>query len=817
MQPPVLSQYRIVSRLGAGGMGEVYLAEDLRLDRRVAIKVLSRDKATDQALRQRFTTEAKAASALNHPHVCVIYDVGECDDGTPFIAMEYVQGRSLDAIARTAPIDLNLLLVWSCQIADALEAAHAKRIVHRDIKPANISVTEWGKIKVLDFGLAKRLPLAGDDLLSEADALQTRYGEILGTPDFMSPEQAVGGAVDHRSDLFSLGVVIYQLATGVLPFHGDSLADTLTRVTQCEPRPLREHNPRVPPALERIVLSCLQKVPERRYESAGELLRDLEACRAARRGGRARRRRAGGNGRTAPCSGEWRSPAGGRSAARNARAARHSDIVISCAEIDDVPIAPGTPGWISLFQRNLKVRLEQLVGDHVSVASLPMPPGKPLAGDTLTSVADQTTTVVSVVSPPFTKSEACWRGLEAFWRRAQELGNLLVQNKPRLFKVVKTPVDYHDLPVNVTKVLEQLMAFEFYERDPESGRWREYDGAFGDSALQHYHEKIYDLAVEIAAVLRVLQNSESHRAAVAERQRVFLAETTSDVQAERDRMRRELLEQGYEVLPDQPLPLVASELAETVQAQLEICDLAIHMVGERYGLVPEDADVSLVALQNRLAAEASAAKGLRRVIWMRKGLQPRDERQKLFLREIVEDTSAQHGADVVEDTLENLKDIVHAVLSRAQVPAPPDGAPLERVARVYLLCDGKDEAAVEPLEDYLFEHQIEAIVPEFAGDEAAVAEVHLRNLQDCDAVLVYYGSAPRSWVDIKLREVLKAAGYRDGRPIEVQAVYVAPPFDRRKDRFRTLSTEVMRQSGDAFDPHVLQPFLTRLAAVSRSP
>ncbi len=301
MQPPVLSQYRIVSRLGAGGMGEVYLAEDLRLDRRVAIKVLARDKSTDQALRQRFTTEAKAASALNHPHVCVIYDVGECDDGTPFIAMEYVQGRSLDAIARTAPIDSDLLLDWSCQIADALEAAHAKRIVHRDIKPANISVTEWGKIKVLDFGLAKRLPLAGDNPLSEADALQTRYGELLGTPDFMSPEQAVGGTVDHRSDLFSLGVVIYQLATGVLPFHGDSLADTLTRITQREPRPLREYNPRVPPALERIVLRCLQKVPERRYESAGELLRELEACRSARRRGCARRRRAGGDGRQAPC------------------------------------------------------------------------------------------------------------------------------------------------------------------------------------------------------------------------------------------------------------------------------------------------------------------------------------------------------------------------------------------------------------------------------------------------------------------------------------------------------------------------------------
>jgi serine/threonine protein kinase len=200
-----VGNYRIVARVGAGGMGEVFQAEDTRLDRKAAIKFLPAEMANDPDRRQRFLIEAKAASALNHPHVCVVYDVGETADGLPFIAMEFVEGDSLDKLLRHGPLEIARIVEIATQVADALDAAHTSRIVHRDIKPANISLNERGQVKVLDFGLAKRLPLVttGKDDATH-DLRQTQDGQILGTPSYMSPEQALGKDLDHRTDLFSL-------------------------------------------------------------------------------------------------------------------------------------------------------------------------------------------------------------------------------------------------------------------------------------------------------------------------------------------------------------------------------------------------------------------------------------------------------------------------------------------------------------------------------------------------------------------------------------------------------------------------------------
>ena len=210
-----VGHYRITAKLGAGGMGEVFLAEDTRLDRKAAIKFLPADLADDPERRQRFLTEAKAASALNHPHVCVVYDVGETEDGLPFIAMEFVEGQSLDELVKQGPLEISRVVEIAVQVADALDAAHSRRIVHRDIKPDNISLNERGEVKVLDFGLAKRMLQDGADPLGKTeDVQQTQDGQVLGTPRYMSPEQALGKAVDHRSDLFSLGSVIYHMLTG---------------------------------------------------------------------------------------------------------------------------------------------------------------------------------------------------------------------------------------------------------------------------------------------------------------------------------------------------------------------------------------------------------------------------------------------------------------------------------------------------------------------------------------------------------------------------------------------------------------------------
>ncbi|MDC0325775.1 serine/threonine protein kinase [bacterium] len=227
----LISNYKITRKLGSGGMGEVFLAEDARLDRQVALKFIPNTVVNHEKHRYRFITEAKAASAINHPNVCTIYEVGEANDGTPFIAMEYIQGKTLSQIE---DFSIKRVIDIGIQIADALDAAFSKGIVHRDIKPSNICLNERGQVKVLDFGLAKRL-VEEVQPSNDTTQFQTQEGAVLGTPNFMSPEQAMGKDVDHRTDIFSFGVVLYQLSTGQLPFLGSSIAETTSKILHTHP------------------------------------------------------------------------------------------------------------------------------------------------------------------------------------------------------------------------------------------------------------------------------------------------------------------------------------------------------------------------------------------------------------------------------------------------------------------------------------------------------------------------------------------------------------------------------------------------------
>jgi len=269
-----ISHYQVLSLLGAGGMGEVYLARDPRLDRTVALKILPGEFAADADRMQRFTREAKAASALNHPNVATIYDVGE-SDGISFIAMEHVEGETLLAriSRRMTPPEVVDIAV---QAADALDLAHAKGITHRDIKPANLMLTHRGNVKVLDFGVAK-VARNDEGILSGDWTVEpvTAVGSIVGSAPYMSPEQIVGGDVDSRSDVFSLGVVIYQMATGQLPFSGSTRAEMKERILHAAPEPMMRLNPDLPSELERITFKCLDKRTDSRYQSARELLIDL--------------------------------------------------------------------------------------------------------------------------------------------------------------------------------------------------------------------------------------------------------------------------------------------------------------------------------------------------------------------------------------------------------------------------------------------------------------------------------------------------------------------------------------------------------------
>jgi two-component system LytT family response regulator len=275
-----VAHYRIGSRLGEGGMGAVYLADDTRLGRRVALKVLPVNVAADPERMHRFVQEAKLASALTHPNVAYIYEIGE-DDGLRFLAMEYVAGEALSVRLARGPVAFTELLSVGIQVADALDDAHSKGIVHRDIKPSNLMLTPRGYVKVLDFGLAKlETPGVGNktgtQMPRDETQVMTSAGVVMGTVAYMSPEQALGREVDHRTDLFSLGVVLYEMATARLPFPGATPSETMARILGSQPDAMARFNYDIPESLDRVVRKCLEKDRERRYQSARELLVDLK-------------------------------------------------------------------------------------------------------------------------------------------------------------------------------------------------------------------------------------------------------------------------------------------------------------------------------------------------------------------------------------------------------------------------------------------------------------------------------------------------------------------------------------------------------------
>ena len=430
----------------------------------------------------------------------------------------------------------------------------------------------------------------------------------------------------------------------------------------------------------------------------------------------------------------------------------------------------GKPGWVSQLHRNLEVRVEQLSGEKVTIARLPDSAVSKFAEGALPEQLPQAKAMISVVSPPFIKSEICRREVEQFWHGAEQTGGRWVNDKSRLLKVLKTAVSAEEMPLPLADIFSPLFGFEFFELDADTGRVREFDETFGPLLKQRFFERVYDLAYDGCQVLKTFQPERARGVPVLEpdphRHWVYLATTTSDVQDERDRIRRELLERGHVVLPDAPLPMLSRDVETVVRQCLDKCTIAIHLLGQHYGVTPEDSSESIPALQVRLtAAQSQRTASATTDLDAGRG-RIADERQRAFVLRVQEDPVLHHRAEIIEGNLNLLKkDLIRRLAPPEEKPTA--AAPRNRrsgAPKLYLICDPKDEPQVEALEDYLFDQGLEVSLPAFDGDDADAAALHQDNLLTCDAVLVYYGAVPKAWVDIKLRELLKATGYGREKP-----------------------------------------------------
>src|ERR1700693_5407040 len=273
-----LGPYEILSAIGAGGMGEVYKARDTRLERTVAIKVLPTHLADRSELRERFEREARTIASLTHPHICVLHDIGQ-QDGTDYLVMEYLEGETLAQRLMKGSLPVEQVLKYAIEIADALDKAHHKNVTHRDLKPGNIMLTKSGT-KLLDFGLAKlREDAAPATPLSQLPTGKdpiTAQGTILGTLQYMAPEQLEGKEADGRTDIFAFGVVVYEMATGKKAFEGKSQASLISAIMSSDPQPMSSLQPMTPPALDRVVKTCLAKEPDERWQTASDITKQLK-------------------------------------------------------------------------------------------------------------------------------------------------------------------------------------------------------------------------------------------------------------------------------------------------------------------------------------------------------------------------------------------------------------------------------------------------------------------------------------------------------------------------------------------------------------
>jgi hypothetical protein len=497
-----------------------------------------------------------------------------------------------------------------------------------------------------------------------------------------------------------------------------------------------------------------------------------------------------------------------------------NDIFISYAHIDNEPF--GDPkGWVdNLFER-LRIRLAQLLGRQAEIWWDARLQGNDYFVGEIGDRISGSRLLVSVVTPRYVQSNWCRGELQEFYRRAERGGGLQVKNLSRVLQVVKTPVADDQHPDE----LRGMSGYLFYEFDA-GGTLREFRQEMSPNKDQRYWDKLDDLAWDIKRTLEGFAEEQATANQIASplslndlplARKVYLAEVSGDLSAERDRIRRELLQRDFYVLPDRELPRSAAELQSLTREYLSNCFLSIHLLGASYGFVPDGEDErSAVRLQEELAAErAKGDASFMRLIWTPADLEIPSQRQRQYLAELQSMLGA--GADFLQCSVEDLKTRLLEKLApqkQAESVAATSNSG-DDLTRVYLMCDNRDLDDVMPIEDYLFNEGYEVLTPAGGGEGAQAAQYHRDSLVNCDAALIYYGHADMPWLRTKLWDLQKAPGWGRTKPMLARGIYVSSPATSEKQRFRTREVPLVMQNFSEFSPDALQPFVSAVGAGER--
>ena len=460
-------------------------------------------------------------------------------------------------------------------------------------------------------------------------------------------------------------------------------------------------------------------------------------------------------------------------------------LFISYAHIDNQPLTPEQKGWISRFHATLEALLSMRLGRAAHIWRDDKLQGNDVFAEEIVDQFTHTAVLVSVLTPRYLNSEWCTREVREFCKSAERSGGVVVDNKARVFKVLKAPVDTQE---SLPPVVKDVLGYEFFT--VESGAPLELDPAYGEKFAQDYNRKVGILAWDVAQLLKKLETNgngsnggDPHGTAEAT---IYLAECSYDRKESREILAGDLRRHGYTVLPDQQLPRDEADYRAEVGRLLARCQLAVHLVGASYGAVPDGpGEESVVVHQNQLAVKQSKSGRLPRVIWLPEGTRSDQVAQQAFIEALHNDAETQFGADLITGDLETLKSSIHAALKKLE--KPESRRPVDAAAggphgkSIYLICNEKDRKATVPVRKFLRDHAFEVVLPTFAGDAAAVREAHQQLMTTCDAVMLFYGAGDEAWKRTVDNDLKKMPGYRGGKPLLGSYTYLADPMTTDKE------------------------------------